>query len=58
MMGLQDDVGKYFIFTAIMVVAINTGASLLILVGSVSKTMATGNMIATVVLILFSVFNT
>jgi len=53
MAGLQNDTGKFFIFTLILIMATLTGASMLSAIGALSKTMEQSNLVATIFIILF-----
>jgi len=53
MAGLQNDAGKFLIFTLILIMATLTGASMLSAVGALSKTMEQSNLVATIFIILF-----
>lgn len=57
MFGLQGDAGKVGQYLAVMMLVTNCGASMLLLVGSMAKTMAAGNALATLALVFASLFN-
>ena len=57
MMGFQEDAEKFFIFAAIMICVTDVGMALLNLVGSVSRTVEQANILVTVILLVFMLFN-
>lgn len=57
MFGLTNDVAKFFVYVFVMVLVTQAGASLLLLIGALSKSMAMGNALATIVLVFASLFN-
>ena len=57
MMGFQNDGAKFLIFLAVMVCVTDVGMSLLNLVGAASKTVEQANVLTTVTLLVFMLFN-
>jgi len=57
MMGFQNDAGKFFVWCLIIINTTLTGASLLLFCGAISKALEQSNMIATLMLILFMLFD-
>ena len=57
MMGFQNDAEKFLTFLAIMICVTDVGMSLLNMIGAASKTTEQANMLTTVVLLIFMLFN-
>ncbi|ETO26865.1 abc transporter G family protein [Reticulomyxa filosa] len=57
MYGLQDDISKYLIFVLLMILELSAGAGLLYLFSALAANLEQSNMLATVCILLFMLFD-